>query len=69
MKKIIISVLILFGCIFSNVQAQSYKLNKQIYNPREYFPQPGDPNPMLAGLALFLYPVWGKSCVVKQVVD
>jgi len=61
MKKIIISVLILFGCIFSNVQAQSYKLNKQIYNPREYFPQPGDPNnPMLAGLGSFFIPGLGQ---------
>lgn len=61
MKTIIISVFILFGCIFSNVQAQSYKLNKEVYNPREYFPQPGDPNnPMLAGLGSLFIPGLGQ---------
>lgn len=42
MKEIIISAFIFFGCVFSNLQAQSYKINKQNYDYRMYVPQLGD---------------------------
>ena len=61
MKSIIITVLIVFGCFSFNVQAQSYKINKQNYDYKMYMPQPGDPNnPTVMGVASFFIPGLGQ---------
>lgn len=61
MKRIIISAFILIGCVLSNVQAQSYKINKQNYDYKMYTPQPGDPNnPTVMGVASFFVPGLGQ---------
>ena len=61
MKIIIVSIFIFFGCVFSNLQAQSYKINKQNYDYRMYVPQPGDPNkPIIMGLASYFMPELGQ---------
>ena len=43
MKSVIVTILIIFGCVFFNAQAQSYKINKQNYDYKMYLPQQGDP--------------------------
>lgn len=61
MKAIIISAFIIIGCVLSNAQAQSYKINKENYNHRMYMPQPGDPyNPTVMGISSFLVPGLGQ---------
>lgn len=50
MKSVIVAVFIIFGCVFFNAQAQSYKINKQNYDYKMYLPQQGDPyNPTAMG--------------------
>ncbi len=61
MKQFILSALLVFFCSFFVAQAQTYKLNKEVYNTREYIPQYGDPNnPMIAGLSSFILPGLGQ---------
>lgn len=62
MKQTIIALLIVFGLSFSVANAQSYSLNKKVYNAKEYIPQPGDPNnPLVSGLASFFLPGLGQA--------
>ncbi len=61
MKKL--TVLIVFLIVFCQfgLQAQTYKLNKEIYNHSEYVKQPTDPNnPAVAGIASFFIPGLGQ---------
>lgn len=57
------TLLLLFsvcGLLF-HAQAQSYKVNKEVYDYKMYIPQPGDPhNPGMMGLASALVPGLGQ---------
>lgn len=46
---------------FSAINAQTYKLNKEVYDHRLYIPQFGDPNnPTVSGLCSFFIPGLGQ---------
>ena len=61
MKQVILFFLIFCGLSLSTVQAQNYKLNKQVYDYKMYTPQPGDPhNPTVMGVASFFIPGLGQ---------
>ncbi|MDD3789357.1 MAG: hypothetical protein PHO94_11780 [Petrimonas sp.] len=61
MKQTILALIFILGCVSFNAQAQSYKLNKQIYDYKMYMPQAGDPyNPTVMGVASFLVPGLGQ---------
>lgn len=61
MRAIVFLAFILIGCVFSNAQAQTYKINKQNYDYKMYVPQPSDPNnPTVMGVASFFVPGLGQ---------
>lgn len=54
-------ILFLFVISIGTSQAQTYKLNRQIYHSKEYIAQPGDPyNPTLAGVSSAVIPGLGQ---------
>ena len=61
MKKLTALIIALVVVAQFGLQAQTYKQNKQVYNPREYIKQPTDPNnPAVAGLVSFFIPGLGQ---------
>lgn len=61
MKFIVITAILLFGCLLCRVEAQNYKLNKQTYDFKMYTPQPDDPhNPTIMGITSLLVPGLGR---------
>lgn len=61
MKSFIITVSIVFGCFSFNLQAQTYKINKQTYDYKTYIPQAGDPNnTIVMGVASYFVPGLGQ---------
>lgn len=61
MKTIIFLLLFSMCGMLFNAHAQSYKINKEVYDYKMYMPQPGDPhNPGVMGLASFVVPGLGQ---------
>ncbi len=61
MKQTVIALCVFFSFSIFSSQAQSYKLNKQVYDYKMYSPQPGDPNnPTVMGVASWLVPGLGQ---------
>lgn len=61
MKLTTLILITVFGLSFSAINAQTYKLNKEVYDHRLYIPQFGDPNnPTVAGVCSFFVPGLGQ---------
>ncbi len=61
MKYLTVLFFSLFTFMTVQVNAQTYKINKTVYNYKEYIPQEGDKyNPTIAGVSSFVVPGLGQ---------